>query len=180
MKKLSSILPLALVLALLFFFSKGLTLDPKALNSPLVNKKAPSFSITTLDKPEILVNEQIFLDRVTVLKAWSSGCWACQQEHDFLSQTAKKLPELQWLGLNYKDERLEAKNWLKAWGDPYQYHLYDLQGRMGLDYGVYGTPETFIIDKKGWLRYKAVGAITEEKWRQEIEPLIIDLMEETP
>jgi len=180
MRKLSTILPLAFILGLIFFFARGLDLDPKALNSPLMNKRAPNFRLATVENSTEYVGSEIFKGKVTVLKVWTSSCWICQQEQAFMIEAAKTIADVQWLGLNYKDEALLAKNWLADFGNPYQANLHDVKGQMGLDYGVYGSPETFIIDKQGFLRYKTVGALTVEKWQQEIRPLLIELMDKQP
>lgn len=172
------IIPLILFLSIAVILWKGLSLHPTEIPSPLINKPTPNFELTTLYYPQKLTTQRDFLGRVTLLNVWASWCYACAEEHSLLLELAKK-EYLTLYGLNYKDDPVAAKNWLEEKGNPFQTIAVDPNGNIAIDWGVYGTPESFIIDKKGFIRYKHIGPITQEVWEQKLEPLIEILRNET-
>lgn len=171
MKSLRFLIPLAIFLVLVAFLGAGLSLDPKEVPSPLIGKPAPAFVLTVLDNPEKTIRRDDMLGKVWMLNVWASWCVACREEHPLLvAFSRKKL--LPIYGLNYKDDRMAGMKWLGNFGNPYDASLYDRDGRVGIDFGVYGVPETFIIDREGVVRFKQIGPVTEEVLRTKIEPLV--------
>jgi cytochrome c biogenesis protein CcmG, thiol:disulfide interchange protein DsbE len=171
MKILKFLIPLAVFLGLVGFLAAGLKLDPKEVPSPLIDKPAPGFKLTRLDQPEQTIAREDLLGKVWMLSVWASWCVACQAEHPLLvNLSAKKI--LPIYGLNYKDGRMEGLRWLARYGDPYEASLFDDEGRVGIDFGVYGVPETFVIDRAGVIRFKQIGPLTPEVIRDQIEPLV--------
>jgi len=171
------LLPLAVFLALAAFLAKGLTLDPSKLPSPLIDKPAPVFSSARLPASDGTFNSESMAGEVWVLNVWASWCRPCVEEHPQLkSLVAQRSVPL--VGLNYKDVPEDALNWLARLGDPFTHRLGDQEGEVGLDWGVYGVPETFVIDRRGQVRYKHVGPIY-QKDLDKILP-IIDQLEQEP
>lgn len=168
------LLPLALFLVLLGFLGIGLRLNPREVPSPLIGKPAPSFAIARLDDPARSVSPAQMLGKVWVFNVWASWCAACRIEHPLLLSFARS-GRVPVVGLNYKDSRADAAAWLRAHGDPYSASAFDQDGRVGIDYGVYGVPETFIIDRRGIIRYKHVGPLTEQVLKEKVLPLIEEL-----
>ncbi|MDO9236807.1 MAG: DsbE family thiol:disulfide interchange protein [Aquabacterium sp.] len=168
------LLPLGLFLALVIFLGVGLKLDPREVPSPLINKPAPAFALPTLADGARTVRKEDMLGKVWMLNVWASWCVACRQEHPVLVDFARR-QTVPIYGLNYKDERADGQRWLQEGGNPYVESLFDLDGRTGIDYGVYGVPETFIIDKAGVIRFKQIGPITPEVLEKKIEPLLRQL-----
>ncbi len=172
------LIPLVLFIVLAIFLGIGLTRDPKLVPSPLIGKPAPTFKLPRLHKPDESFSSEAFKGKVSLLNVWASWCAACRVEHPFLTYLAGK-NAVTIYGLNYKDERSDAKRWLIQYGgNPYTAIGYDHDGRVGMDWGVYGVPETFIIDKQGIIRYKHVGAVTEDVWQKTLQPLINKLKAE--
>jgi cytochrome c biogenesis protein CcmG/thiol:disulfide interchange protein DsbE len=163
--------PLALFLVLAGFLAYGLRLDPREVPSPLIDKPAPAFSASLLNKPEQRVTPQDMKGKVWLLNVWASWCVACREEHPVLVEFSRR-GVVPIYGLNYKDQRNAGLGWLQRWGNPYTDSLFDPEGRIGIDYGVYGVPETFVIDREGVIRYKHIGALTPEVLRDKIEPLV--------
>lgn len=171
MKYLKFFLPLGIFFGLVAFLAAGLNLDPKEVPSPLIGKPAPQFLLTKLDDPSKRIGRDDLLGKVWMLNVWASWCVACREEHPLLINfSQKKLLPL--YGLNYKDGRTEGRQWLAKFGNPYDSSLFDSDGRVGIDWGVYGVPETFIIDKQGVVRFKHIGPLTPEVIRTSIEPLV--------
>lgn len=168
------LLPLGLFLVLAIFLGVGLRLDPREVPSPLIGKPAPAFVLSTLHQPERSVRKEDLLGRVWMLNVWASWCGACRQEHPVLVAFARR-QVVPIYGLNYKDERVDGMAWLQSGGNPYADSLFDHDGRTGIDFGVYGVPETFIIDRAGVVRYKHIGPITPDVLAQKIEPLLRQL-----
>lgn len=161
------------------FLGIGLTLDPREVPSPLINKASPAFSLPQLHAPEKTLGQQDLLGKVSLLNVWASWCVACRQEHHFLLELSKQ-NIVPIYGLNYKDKAEDAKRWLIQYGgDPYVTSAHDLDGRVGIDWGVYGVPETFVIDKKGTIRYKQIGPLNYKAWSETILPIIQQLQAET-
>jgi cytochrome c biogenesis protein CcmG/thiol:disulfide interchange protein DsbE len=169
------VVPLAIFIVLVVVLAVGLKLDPRYVPSPLIDKPAPDFALTRLADPQAAIARRDLLGRPLLLNVWASWCSACRVEHPLLVELARQGVEI--VGLNYKDTREEAAAWLRAHGDPYRDSIFDPQGALGLDLGVYGVPETFVLDAAGVIRYKQVGPLTPEVWREEVEPLLARLAE---
>jgi cytochrome c biogenesis protein CcmG, thiol:disulfide interchange protein DsbE len=168
------LLPLGIFVVIAVFLAIGLGLDPREVPSPLIDKPAPAFSLPELHKPAETFSQADMKGKVWLLNVWASWCVACREEHPVLLEFAKQ-GVLPIIGLNYKDERSEGLRWLSQFGDPYQLSAFDYEGRIGIDYGVYGVPESFLIDKNGVIRYKRIGVITPEIIRDKILPLVRQL-----
>jgi cytochrome c biogenesis protein CcmG/thiol:disulfide interchange protein DsbE len=174
MKSLKFLIPLVLFGVLALFLGAGLKLDPREVPSPLIGKPAPDFKLARLDDPAATISREDMLGKVWLLNVWASWCVACREEHPLLVEFAKrKLVPV--YGLNYKDVRADGTAWLSQHGNPYQASLFDDKGKVGIDFGVYGVPETFVIDRMGVIRYKQIGPLTPEVLRDRIEPLIKSL-----
>jgi cytochrome c biogenesis protein CcmG/thiol:disulfide interchange protein DsbE len=174
MKSLRFIVPLAIFGLLVFFLFRGLSLDPKEVPSPLIGKPAPQFALTRLDDVNTTVKRDDMLGKVWMLNVWASWCVACREEHPLLVEFAKT-KALPIIGLNYKDQRPDGMGWLQQFGNPYDLSIFDQNGRVGIDFGVYGVPETFIIDKKGMIRMKHIGPLTPDVIAKRIQPLLKEL-----
>jgi cytochrome c biogenesis protein CcmG/thiol:disulfide interchange protein DsbE len=170
-KSLKFLIPLGMLFGLVWFLGAGLKLDPKEVPSPLIGKPAPGFALTRLDNANTTVRKEDLLGKVWMLNVWASWCVACRQEHPLLVEFARN-KQLPIYGLNYKDDRLAGLRWLANFGNPYDASLFDQDGRVGIDFGVYGVPETFIIDKQGVIQFKQIGPLTPEVLRTQIEPLV--------
>ena len=165
------LLPLAVFALLVGFLAAGLKLDPREVPSPLVGKPAPAFSLPTLGEPGQRLGNQELRGQVWLLNVWASWCVACRQEHPLLVDLARS-GRVTLIGLNYKDKRDEALAWLAEHGDPYRTSVADVEGLVGIDYGVYGVPETFVIDAAGVIRHKHIGPVTPEVLQGTILPLV--------
>jgi cytochrome c biogenesis protein CcmG, thiol:disulfide interchange protein DsbE len=174
MKGLKFILPLALFGVLVVFLWQGLSLNPREVPSPLVGKPAPQFALPKLGDPGTTIRREDMLGKVWVLNVWASWCAPCREEHPLVIAFAKR-SGIPVYGLNYKDKPEAATNWLAQLGDPYAATLVDAQGKVGIDWGVYGVPETFVIDKAGIIRMKHIGPLTENAIRTKLEPLVKEL-----
>jgi len=173
--KARHLIPLAIFLALAVLLAAGLGLNPRSVPSPLVGQPAPAFSLPGLKAPERPIGLEDLRGRpVTLVNVWASWCSACRLEHPFLLDLARR-GELTLFGINYKDERAAALRWLEELGDPYAASGFDQDGRVGIDWGVYGVPETFVVDGDGIIRHKVTGPITPEIWQREVKPLIDEL-----
>lgn len=172
MKK--TLIPLALFIVLLVFLAIGLTRDPREVPSPLIGKPAPVFALAQLHEPQKTFESKSMLGKVWLLNTWASWCVACREEHPILLEWSKT-KSVPLIGLDYKDKPQDGRQWLARFGNPYDLSISDLDGRVGIDFGVYGVPETFLIDKQGIIRYKQIGPITPEALRDKIIPLIEEL-----
>lgn len=171
------VIPLAVFILLVIFLSIGLQKDPKLVPSPLIGKPAPAFELPVLDNPANTIGKQHMLGKVWLLNVWASWCVACRSEHPLMNVLARqKLVDI--IGLNYKDKPEDARRWLAQLGNPYVVSAMDRDGRVGIDWGVYGVPETFVVDKKGIIRYKQIGPVTQDVLQNEIIPLIQKLQAE--
>ncbi len=166
--------PLAIFILLVGFLAVGLKLDPRAVPSPLVGRQAPAFDLPVLNQPGKRFAPSDMRGKVWLLNVWASWCASCRDEHPVLVALAKR-GVMPVLGLNYKDKGDEATAWLKQYGDPYLLSAVDAEGRIGLDYGVYGVPETYLIDADGVIRYKQIGPVTMAILEQKILPLALSL-----
>ena len=165
---------MAVFLALIVLLALGLRLDPREVPSPLIGKPAPHFELPVLQQPDKTFSEKDLQGRVWILNVWASWCVTCRDEHPVLVEFSKSAAAPLY-GLNYKDQRDAALGWLKRFGDPYRLSAFDLDGRIGMDYGVYGVPETYVIDKRGVIRYKRIGPVTNELVRDRLIPLLNEL-----
>ncbi|KHD07962.1 thiol:disulfide interchange protein [Candidatus Thiomargarita nelsonii] len=164
------LLPLGLFFILAGFLYMGLSLNPRDIGSTRIDKPAPPFTLPALNEPSKTLSDQDFIGKVTLFNVWASWCRTCRYEHPLLMELEKRGYVV--YGLNYKDTLEKAQMVLDRTGNPYVANAFDEKGRIGMDWGVTGTPETFIIDKQGIVRYKHVGQITLEDLEQEILPLI--------
>jgi cytochrome c biogenesis protein CcmG, thiol:disulfide interchange protein DsbE len=163
-------LPLALAGALALLLARGLQLNPRELPSPLIGKPAPAYVRPLLAGGNF--DSSSLQGRVVVLNVFASWCGPCREEHPLVTQLAKRHPAVAFVGLNYKDEPAAARRWLRELGDPYTAVVVDADGRVGIDHGVYGVPETFVIARDGRIAFKHVGPLTPEVIAQRIEPLL--------
>ena len=168
---------LAIFVALVVLLAVGLTLNPREVPSPLVGKAAPPFELPLLSEPDKKFASKERLGSVWLLNVWASWCVACRDEHPVLVDLAKS-GAVPIYGLNYKDRREDALRWLSIYQDPYRLSVVDAEGRIGIDYGVYGVPETYVIDKRGVIRYKQIGPVTRDIVAQKILPLVGQLSRE--
>ena len=171
MRSLKFIVPLVVFLGLAAFLAVGLTRDPREIPSPFIGKAAPGFRLEQLADEKLAFTPDEMKGKVWLLNVWASWCVACRVEHPLLVEMSKR-KTVPIVGLNYKDKRDEGLQWLRKHGDPYSLSAYDVDGKVGIDYGVYGVPETFVIDKQGVIRYKQIGPITPEALEKTILPLI--------
>ena len=168
------LLPLVLFIVMAIFLAVGLKLNPKEIPSPLIGKPAPAFTLPTLENPSQPLSEHDLKGRVWLLNVWASWCVSCREEHPILVELSKrKLVTI--IGLNYKDEAQAAGQWLQRFGNPYDSSVMDADGRVGIDYGVYGVPETFVVDKRGVIRHKHTGPVTPIDIEQTLLPLLQQL-----
>ncbi|RLA42449.1 MAG: DsbE family thiol:disulfide interchange protein [Gammaproteobacteria bacterium] len=184
MERVKLFLPLLIFIVLAVMLYWGLERDPNAMPSALVDRPVPAFTLPALDVDSLdtenldvdnldadkgLVDEQLFVGKVTLLNVWATWCPSCRIEHPYLAElTAQGVPII---GLNYKDDDEKARRWLLRYGNPYQLVIADHQGRLGLDLGVFGAPETYLIDSTGVIRFKHVGVLNDRVWQSKIAPL---------
>ena len=165
------LVPLGVFAVLAVFLWLGLSLRPSEIPSPLLDKPAPTFSLQQLHTPDQTIAPADMKGQVWLFNVWASWCVSCRQEHPLLLQLAKSA-EVPIYGLNYKDQRQDAVRWLQQLGNPYVASAYDLDGQVGIDYGVYGVPETYVIDRDGVIRHKHIGPISPEALQNEILPIV--------
>lgn len=168
-------IPLVAFVVLVALLAVGLTLDPREVPSPFIGKPAPQFTLPVLGKTGNTISPADMKGTVWLLNVWASWCTSCRAEHEVIKQLASSDPDVAIVGLNYKDESADASAWLSRFGNPYVASAVDRQGQAGIDWGVYGVPETFIVDKKGIVRHKHIGPVTEQSLREVIIPLITQL-----
>lgn len=172
------LIPFGIFIVLIGFLGIGLGLNPRDVPSPLINKPAPAFELPRVgDADESLGLKDLKADGVVLFNVWASWCVACRHEHPLLVSLARQ-NAIPIYGLNYKDERPAARQWLRQLGNPYKASAFDEDGRVGIDWGVYGVPETFLVDAQGVIRYKHTGPLTAEAWETEVLPRIRRLQEE--
>lgn len=167
------IMPIMVFILLSFFLWRGLSLDPHHLPSVQIGKALPPFKVKQLLNPDATLSPKDLARQVALLNVWASWCNACTEEQAFMMQLARDGVPI--YGLNYKDDTKDAQDWLEQWGNPYRLIGQDKQGRVAIDLGVYGAPETFVIDKKGIIRYRHVGVINQQVWVNTIAPLMKQL-----
>jgi len=172
--KAKFLIPLMLFVVLVGFLAVGLNRDPHEVPSPLINKQAPAFEIPQLAEANKLFSPASMKGQVWIMNVWASWCVACREEHPVLIELAKS-QIAPVIGLDYKDKREDALVMLAKQGNPYLLSAFDANGRVGIDYGVYGVPETYVIDKTGIIRFKHIGPLTMELLNQKIFPLLSEL-----
>ncbi len=177
MRRIWLFLPLVLALALGVVFYAGLGKDPSKLESARIGQNVPAFELSLLRESEQWVGPEVLKGETVLLNVWATWCPSCRQEHPYLNELAEKGVPL--VGLNYKDERESALGWLSDLGDPYRFNIYDPEGSLGFDLGVYGSPETYLIDGDGIVRYRHVGVVNERVWENELKPLYEQYAEES-
>jgi cytochrome c biogenesis protein CcmG/thiol:disulfide interchange protein DsbE len=177
MKKFVLFIPLVIFLGMGVFLYQGLFLNPKVLDSALEGKPVPAFQLDRLEVPSEVLTEKDLPAKVLMLNFWATWCPACKYEHPYLMMLSKR-NLLPIYGINYRDERALAVKELTTQGDPYTVNIYDKDGRLGLDLGVYGAPETFIVDHNGIIRYRYAGPIDQTVWTQTLYPMIQQLQAE--
>ncbi len=172
------LLPLFLFTVLVVFLGIGLGLNPQEIPSPLVGRPAPQFRLKQLHRPDRWFGPADLKGKVWILNVWASWCVSCRTEHPVLNAWSQK-GDLILVGLNYKDESRDALRWLETLGNPYTLSVIDNEGKAGLDWGVYGVPESFVVDKKGVIRYKQIGPVSTETVERILIPLIDRLQGES-
>ncbi len=177
-QRLFLFVPLAVFAVMAIFFWRGLSLDPNAMPSALLNKPVPAFELPVLQAPEnppglMVANQELLKGRVSLLNVWATWCVTCKQEHEFLNKL--KAQGVPIYGINYKDNDEDAKHWLTELHNPYVFSVIDADGRLGLNLGVFGAPETYVIDKAGVIRYKHIGDVNLTVWEKTIQPIFNSL-----
>ena len=170
------LIPVVVFGLLVAVFFRGLQLDPSEVPSPLIGKPAPAFDLQELRDTDRRITDQSLKGQVSLVNVWATWCAGCRQEHDTLLGIADS-GEVPIVGLNYKDDRVAALSWLDRLGDPYVANAFDEDGRVSIDWGVYGAPETFVVDKAGVVRHKHIGPLTPRIVQEDIMPLVRDLKE---
>lgn len=171
MQRLKLFIPLIVFGLLAVLFWRGLSLDPTEMPSSRLGDAVPTFELPTVDNPEAAITPAIFDGQVSLLNVWATWCQACRIEHPFLVKLAES-EDIPIYGINYKDDVEEAKRWLEQLHDPYELSIVDKEGRLGLDLGVFGAPETYVVDKQGVIRHRHVGVVDQRAWDEEIGPLV--------
>ena len=172
MQKIKFILPLLLFLLLVIFLFRGLKTNPHEIPSPLIDKSVPSFQLPSVFDAKKIIDETVFLHHVSVLNVFATWCISCRAEHSTLMDLHREMPSVQMIGLAFKDNKNDVIGYLKKSGNPFDVVVDDKAGNVGIDLGVYGTPETFVIDQQGIIRNKITGPMSPENLKQELIPLI--------
>jgi cytochrome c biogenesis protein CcmG, thiol:disulfide interchange protein DsbE len=172
--KVRGLIPLAVFVVMAAFLAVGLKLDPREVPSPLIDKPAPAFTLPRLDAPDKTLSPADLKGQVWLFNVWASWCVSCRQEHPLLVELSRT-GEVPIYGLDYKDDIGAAHDWLDRMGNPYLASVVDADGRVGIDYGVYGVPETYLIDKEGTIRYKQIGPLTPAVIEKKILPMVREL-----
>ncbi|MBD1556075.1 DsbE family thiol:disulfide interchange protein [Vibrio sp. S9_S30] len=173
--------PLAFFLILVAVFATQLSRnadgdDPTKLESVLIGKPVPKFKLEDLAEPGRLYEQDIFVGEPLLINVWATWCPTCYAEHTYLNELAANGVKI--IGLNYKDNREKAVQWLNELGNPYMISLFDGSGMLGLDLGVYGAPETYIVDANGIIQYRHVGDVNARNWKETLQPIYQRLVEE--
>ncbi|MGB2375121.1 MAG: DsbE family thiol:disulfide interchange protein [Porticoccaceae bacterium] len=176
MNRIALYIPLVVFAVLSLFLLKGLDRDPTELPSALVGEPFPAFVLPSLADEQKLLSERDLNSRVVLVNVWATWCFACRIEHPMLNQLAAEGVGI--IGLNYKDQNDQARQWLEQKGDPYLFNIVDAEGRLGFDLGVTGAPETYLVDARGVIRYRRVGVVDQRIWDEEISSLYQQLVEE--
>jgi len=172
-QRLFLFIPLLVFFVLGLFFYVGLSRNPNDMPSALLNKPVPNFSLPRLEALNETRNQSLFTGRVTLLNVWATWCVTCKEEHAFLNQLKEQ--GIRIIGVDYKDDTEKAQRWIATLGNPYEDVLVDEEGRFGIDLGVFGAPETYVIDKQGVIRYKHIGDLNQSAWDEKIKPIVTEL-----
>ena len=173
-KRWKLFLPLIGFVVVCGFLYQGLRMEPSKLPSALVGKSFPVFSLPSLTDETQLLDRSAVIGEVALVNVWATWCPSCRVEHRFLNQIAEQF-DMPIYGINYKDERPKALQWLEKLGNPYRTSIFDEEGNLGIDLGVYGAPETYLIDHNGMIRYKHVGVVDMDVWRDTLQPMVEEL-----
>jgi len=169
MKRVYLFVPLILFIALVALFAKGLKLNPTEMPSALIDQSVPEFNLPSLASEQKMLTRADLVGDVSLINVWGTWCPSCMHEHPYLMKLANQVPII---GINYKDVRVDAKNWLAKLGNPYVVNVFDEMGTLGIDLGVFGAPETYVIDRQGMVRYKHVGVVNERVWQERLKPVV--------
>jgi cytochrome c biogenesis protein CcmG, thiol:disulfide interchange protein DsbE len=167
-------IPLVVFAVIAAFLYKGLSINPREIPSPLIGKSVPEFSLPSLEQSETRISNKDLQGKVYLLNVWATWCVSCRAEHRTLVELSR-MGKVEIVGLNWKDDRGKAQNWLRQLGNPYMVNIFDKKGRTAIDLGVYGAPETFLVDSQGIIRFKHAGPVTHELFNSKILPLIEEL-----
>lgn len=177
MKIMIRLIPLVLFLLLGILLYRGLSLDPQSMPSALIGKKFPAFTLTQLTNADVTLQKADFKPGIKLVNVWATWCPSCKYEHPFLVKIAKD-SRFSLYGINYKDERNAAQQWLKYYENPYQFSVFDDAGKLGLELGVFGAPETFVVDHNDVIRKRFAGVLEPKVWQREFLPLINTIEDE--
>ena len=173
MTRIKLFIPLIIFAVLAVLFWRGLSLDPTAMPSALIDKPFPQFSLPKLSNESQLASREDVLGQIALVNVWATWCVSCRVEHPYLNQLAQS--GITIIGLNYKDDSDAARKWLDNLGNPYAWNIVDKVGTLGVDLGVYGAPETYLVDPQGTIRFKHVGVVNERVWQEKFLPVINQL-----
>lgn len=173
MSRLKLFIPLMIFVVLAAFFWRGLSLDPTEMPSALIDKPFPVFSLPTLEDTRQTLTQNDLKGEVSLVNVWATWCIACRVEHPYLVELASQ--GVRVIGVNYKDDVVEAQKWLKNLHNPYVYSIIDADGRLGIDLGVFGAPETYVVDGNGVIRHKHVGVVDHKVWTEQLQPIVEQL-----
>lgn len=173
MSRLKLFIPLIIFAVLAVFFWRGLSLDPTDMPSALIDKPMPAFSLPTLEDANQIITQDDLKGEVALVNVWATWCIACRVEHPYLVELANQ--GVRVIGINYKDDVAEAQRWLKNLHNPYVYSIIDADGRLGIDLGVFGAPETYVVDRQGVIRHKHVGVVDDKVWTEQLKPIVDQL-----
>lgn len=176
MGRLKLFIPLLVFLLLAVFFWRGLSLDPTRMPSALIDQPMPSFQLPTLTNPNKIITESDLKGGVKLLNVWATWCVSCRAEHPFLMQLKQQGIDI--VGINYKDDSAAAQQWLVDLKNPYRFNLVDQDGRLGIDLGVFGAPETYVLDRQGIIRFKHVGVLDQQVWNETVGPIFRQLQQQ--
>jgi len=170
MNRIKLFIPLLFFILLSGFFWVGLHLDPSEVPSALIDRPFPDFQLNRLDNEQQTVGKEIFTGEVSLVNVWATWCPSCRVEHPFLNRLKQQGVTI--FGINYKDDSVAARTWLTNLGNPYRLNVIDKDGRLGIELGVSGAPETYIVDQQGVIRFKHVGVVDERVWQKKLLPVI--------
>lgn len=173
MSRLKLFIPLIIFAVLAVFFWRGLSLDPTEMPSALIDKPVPAFRLPTLEDANQIITQDDLKGEVALVNVWATWCIACRVEHPYLVELANQ--GVRVIGINYKDDVAEAQRWLKNLHNPYVYSIIDADGRLGIDLGVFGAPETYVVDRQGVIRHKHVGVVDDKVWTEQLKPIVDQL-----
>lgn len=170
MNRITLFIPLFVFILLSSLFWVGLRLDASAVPSALLDRSFPAFQLGDLDNPQRIVGKEIFREEITLVNVWATWCISCRVEHPFLNRLQQQ--GIAIVGINYKDDTMAARTWLAELGNPYRLNVIDKDGRLGIDLGVTGAPETYVVDHEGIIRFKHIGVLDERIWQDKLLPII--------